>query len=256
MQPGQLGNNNGQQVPYFLFQTPATQPGQVSNPNSSSSGGSGITSIAGQTGPSITLGSSDSSVTITPSGNNIDFKSSGGGGGISMTSITFNSSATGTSFQPYSGASVSNYYTSTATISGGSSFYIHVSCKVKVSNTAYGYYGVGIGKTGDTRMLFCGIQGQAANGPAVLYDTPFSSAGTVFPGYQTISFAVGSSQLFTTNSYSKFDLCVTVGSSSNLLAGAQVNGFNCGIGSTNDLDLTGGSLTFYAVGSASTDIIA
>jgi len=49
--------------------------------NATPSGGSGITSIAGETGPVITLSSSDSSVTITPSGSNIDLKATGGGGG-------------------------------------------------------------------------------------------------------------------------------------------------------------------------------
>jgi hypothetical protein len=44
-----------------------------------SGGGGGVTSLAGLTG-ALTLGSSDSSVTVTPSGTNIDLKAAGGGG--------------------------------------------------------------------------------------------------------------------------------------------------------------------------------
>ncbi len=52
-------------------------PGSFNVP---SGGGGGLSSLAGLTGPALTLGSSDSSVTITPAGTNIDLKASGGGG--------------------------------------------------------------------------------------------------------------------------------------------------------------------------------
>jgi hypothetical protein len=56
-------------------------------------GGGGLTSLNSLTGPALTLGSSDSSVTITPSGTNIDLKAASVSGGVqynpSNTTIAF-----------------------------------------------------------------------------------------------------------------------------------------------------------------------
>jgi len=70
--------------------TSGTYTNNVFAPSGSSGGAgtAGITSIAGEAGPSITIASSDSSVIITPVGNNIDLKTTNHG---TVTSVTASS---------------------------------------------------------------------------------------------------------------------------------------------------------------------
>ncbi len=179
---------------------------------------------------------------------------SGGGGGITPpTAIVFNTVAGGSSFQPYGGATAAKYFVSTTTFAGGIGMYIHIMGIVTVSNTSLaGYYGFGIGKTGDTRMVFIGYQGQGSSGPAVIYDNLLAGSGSVLSGYQNIS---GPAAFYATNSAARFDMHIVVNSSSNIMVGGTVHGLSVGNGVLNDIDLTGGSLTIYGIGAVSTDAV-
>jgi hypothetical protein len=70
------------------YQTQIFGPGGGSPGNGAGGGAAGLTSIAGETGPNITVGSSDSSVVITPTGNNIDLKTATHG---TVTAVTASS---------------------------------------------------------------------------------------------------------------------------------------------------------------------
>lgn len=221
--------------PFFLSSSLGTAP--------NAQGGSG-----GRT----TVLTTKSTYTRTVNGQSGDVTVATGGGIVPTTPLLFNASPAGSAFQPYSGASAAKYFTSTTTLPGGIGKYIHIMGLVTVSNAATaGYFGFGVGNTGGTRMVFIGFQGQSSNGPAVIYDTLLAGSGTVLNGYVNVG---GPGAFFATGTAARFDLHVVVNSATDIVVGGDVNGVGCGLGALNDIDLTG-SLTFYAVGAASTDAV-
>lgn len=176
-------------------------------------------------------------------------KANAGTGTGTVYSIAFNSTATGTNFEP-NGVNPSSYFAATTTIACPSTKLLRFRFIADPSSSSAGYVGLAFQKAGGSGgVWFAGFQ---MNGFVACYN-PSSITGTAatMGGYQNASTGIGRREFF--------EIILSVQDSANLFVSATCMGVSFINMQSNDnyitnIDLTG-NIQVYAIGAAASDIV-